>query len=213
VAADETEAEGPKLHPAEHRAYRELYAACRQLLSRWSRLAEAVADTPDAGAIENAALQVRELLEALEPRTAAYDLHGRPAAQGVGARIGDVRSAVIDRSMDTGMAVRFAVLDIEHVVTLLGHLAALARARGDDELEHFCGDWAKRLRPEVKAVRRAAIDLGGDPDRAGRPLDDSPLGQAVHRAGWALGTLGEWFDRTITGRSAEGSDEDDERTS
>lgn len=200
------ETEGPKLHPAEHRAYRELYAACRQLLSRWRRLADAVADTRSAATIENAALRVRELLEALEPRTAAYDLHGRPAAQGVGARIGDVRSAVVDRSMDTGMAVRFAVLDIEHVVTLLGHLAALARARGDRDLERFCGAWAKRLRPEVRTVRRAAIELGGDPDLAARPLDDSALGQAIHRAGWALGTLGEWFDRRVASR---GEDEEE----
>jgi len=152
---------------------------------------------------------VRALLDALEPRTAAFDLHGWPAAQGIGARMGDVRSAVIDRSMDTGMAVRFAVLDIEHVVTLLGHLAALARARGDDEMEHFCGDWAKRLRPQVKHVRKAAIDLGGDPDRAARPLDDSAIGQAIHRAGWALGTLGEWFDRTVAGRSGDDEEDDD----
>ncbi|MGZ5332454.1 MAG: hypothetical protein ACXWD7_00925 [Solirubrobacterales bacterium] len=201
------ETRAPRLHPAEHRAYRELYAAARQLLSRWSRLSEAIADTEYAGAIDNAALRVRELLEALEPRTAGYELHGRPAAQGVGARIGDVRSAVVDRSLDTGMAVRLAVLDIEHVVTLLGQLASLARARGDDDLERFCTEWEKRLRPEVKAVRKAAVELGGDPDRTARPLDDSPLGQAIHRAGWALGTLGEWFDRTVASRSGDASDE------
>jgi hypothetical protein len=200
------EAEAARLHPAEHRAYRELYAASRQLLSRWSRLSEAIADTEYAGTIDNAALRVRELLEALEPRTAGYDLHSRPAAQGIGARIGDVRSVVVDRALDTGMAVRLAVLDIEYIVTLLGQLAALARARGDEDLERFCTEWEQRLRPEVKAVRKAAIELGGDPDRAARPLDDSPLGQAIHRAGWALGTLGEWFDR----RAAGGRGEQDE---
>src|SRR5215218_1690597 len=44
----ETEAtDGPspaKLHPAEHRAYRELYASCRQLTERWKRLAVALDD-------------------------------------------------------------------------------------------------------------------------------------------------------------------------
>jgi hypothetical protein len=99
--------------------------------------------------------------------------------------------------------VRWAVLDIEHVVTLLAQLAALAEARGDEELALFCGGWAKRLRPEVKAVRKSAIKLGENPDVAARPLDSSTLGQAVHRAGWAFGTLGEWFDKRAAGVSKD----------
>jgi hypothetical protein len=196
------EGEGRRLHPAEGRGYRELYAACRHLLERWRRLAEAVADTDAATMIDGASVHIRELLESLPAETTRYDLHGKPAAEGVGARLGDVRSVVLDKGLDTGPAIRLAVLDIDHVVTLLGHLAALARARGDQRLERYCGDWVKRLRPQVKAIRMAAIELGGDPDRAAQPLDSSPLGQVVHRAGWALGTLGEWFDRRV-GRSTE----------
>lgn len=183
------------LHPAEHRAYRELYAAGRQLLARWSRLSESVSDTDAAAVLDKAAGQVDGLLDEVGPRIASYDLHAGPAVHNVGARVGDVRAVVIDRSLDTGAAVRWAVLDIEHVVTLLAQLAALAEARGDEDLAGFCRGWEKRLRPEVKAVRKAAVKLGGDPDRAAKPLDSSPLGQVVHRAGWALGTLGEWFDR------------------
>lgn len=190
-----SEGNAPTLHPAEHRGYRELYAASRHLLTRWRKLAEATSDTDFAAVLEEAARGVRELLEALEKRTAPYGLHGRPSAQGLGAGLGEVRSAVLDRSIDTGVAVRLAVLDVEHVATLLAQLAKLAAARGDSELEEFCVDWKQRLRPEVKAVRKAAVRLGGDPDRVARPLDSSPIGQAMHRAGWAIGTLGEWVDR------------------
>ncbi len=200
----------PPLHPAENRGYRELYAACRHLLERWRRLAAAIDDTGAAKILEGVTVYVRELLDELEDETAIYDLHGRPAAQGVGARFGDARSLVIDKSLDTGPAVRLAVLDIEHIVTLLAHLAALAKARADFELEEFCEGWAKRLRPQVKAVRGAAIELGGDPDRAARRLDDSAVGHAINRAGWAMGTVGEWFDRRVAGFRGGGKDDEEE---
>jgi hypothetical protein len=199
--------ERPKLHPAEHRGYRELAVAGRQLLARWSRLAEAVSDTGVAPVLDEAAGNVREMLDELSPRIAAYDLHAGRAVHGVGSTVGDVRGAVIDRSFDTGVAVRFAVLDIEHITTLLAHLSGLAEARDDWDLAKFDADWQRRLRPQVKSVRKAAVDLGRDPDRVAQPLDSSRFGQVAHRAGWAIGTLGEWFDR----RSAKAPSEETEQ--
>jgi hypothetical protein len=116
-------------------------------------------------------------------------------AQGLGARIADLRGAVTDRTIDTGMVMRLAVLDIEHVTTLLAHLRELSKARGDAELTSFCEEWAGAMRPEVKAVRKAAVRLGRTPDRAAAPLDDSAVGRAAHGLGWILGSIGEAVDR------------------
>jgi hypothetical protein len=184
-----------KLHPAEHRAYRELYASSRQLVQRWDRLVAALEGSELCEALKRSAGRVRDLLATLGPRTESYGLHGGIAAQGLGARIADVRGAVTDRSVDTGMVARLAVLDIEHVTTLLGHLGALAEARGDEDLAGFCREWERTMRPEVKAVRRAAIELGASPDRAAAPLDSSLAGRAIHGAGWVAGSFGEAFDR------------------
>lgn len=184
-----------RLHPAEHRAYRELYASSRQLVQRWGRLVSALEGTEMADTLRRSSGRVRDLLSALGPRTEAYGLHGGIAAQGLGARIADVRGAVSDRSVDTGMVMRLAVLDIEHVTTLLGHLAELADARADAELAAFCREWEGVMRPEVKAVRRAAIGLGASPDRAAAPLDASLLGRAAHGVGWVMGSVGEAVDR------------------
>ena len=107
----------------------------------------------------------------------------------------DLRAVVSDRAVDTGMVMRLAVLDIEHVTTLLAHLGELAAARGDEQLAGFCREWAAAMRPEVRAVRTAAVALGGDPDRAAASLDDSPLTRLAHRMGWVLGSIGEAFDR------------------
>lgn len=187
-----------KLHPAEHRAYRELYVACRQLVTRWRRLVAALEGTDLAETLKRGSSRVEDLLAALGPRTEAYGVHGGIAAQGLGARIADLRGAATDRSVDTGMVMRLAVLDIEHITTLLGHLAELAAARDDAELAGFCREWETTMRPEVKAVRRAAIGLGASPDRAAAALDDSLLGRAAHGVGWVAGAFGEAFDR-VTG--------------
>ena len=169
----------------------------RQLVRRWGRLSAALEGTPYAETLDAGREKVEALLAALAPRTAAYDVYGDIAAQGLGARIADVRAAVTDRSVDTGLVMRLAVLDVEHLATLLAQLAALAGARGDSELASFCLEWEAAVRPEVSATRVAAISLGEDPDRAAAPLDESLLGRAAHGVGWALGSVGEAVDRVV----------------
>jgi hypothetical protein len=184
-----------RLHPAEHRAYRELYASSRQLINRWGRLIASLEGTPYAEVLERGRDRVEKLLASLTGETERYGLYGGPAAQGVGARIAGVRVAITDRTVDTGMVMRLAVLDIEHVATLLGQLAELALAREDTELTAFCREWQRRVMPDVKATRTTAIAVGASPDRAAAPLDQSVIGRATHRVGWAFGAVGEAVDR------------------
>jgi hypothetical protein len=185
------------LHPAEHRAYRELYAACRQLIRRWRRVAPALEGTAIGERLEDGAAETSVLLTELDSRTATYGLYGGPMAQGTGARIADVRAAVVDRGGDTGLVVRSAVLDMEHVTTLLRHLAELARARDDLNMAGFCENWAGRLESNLHAVRKGAVELGSDPDRTSAPLDDSVISRAAHGVGWVFGSIGEAVDRVV----------------
>src|SRR5262249_40662649 len=163
----------------------------RHLSHRWRRLAAVLGDTTVAESLEHGADEAERLIEELGPRTAAYGLHGWPMAQGVGARLADVRTAVTDRGGDTGMVARFAVLDAEHLTTLLRQLAELARAREDRDLAGFCEEWAGRFESELNAVREGAVELGSDPDRAAAPVDHSLLNRAAHGIGWTFGAVGE----------------------
>lgn len=191
------ETERTKLHPAEHRAYRELYVASRQLITRWRRLGSALEDTPVGARLEDGAAETSVLLTELGPRTASYGLYGSPTAQGMGARLADLRTAFMDRGGDTGLVVRSAVLDMEHVTTLLRHLAELARARGDRNIAGFCEEWAGRLESSLDAVREGAVELGADPDRTSAPLSDSPVNRAAHGVGWVFGSIGEAVDKAV----------------
>lgn len=188
-----------ELHPAEHRAYRELYASSRQLVNRWGRLIAALGGTPYAEVLGHGRHRVESLLAALPTETERYGLYGGVMAQGVGARLADLRTVVSDRTVDTGMVMRLAVLDVEHVATLLGQLSALAHARGDDGLAAFCREWEASVRPEVEATRVAAVSLGDSPDLAAAPLDSSLIGRAAHGVGWVVGSVGEAVDR-VAGR-------------
>ena len=188
------------LHPAEHRAYRELYAACSHLITRWRRIGSALEDTAVGDQLKDGAAETSVLLSELAPRTATYGLYGSPTAQGVGARIADLRTAIMDRSGDTGLVVRSAVLDMEHVTTLLRQLAELARARADQNMAGFCEEWAGRLESTLDAVREAAVELGSDPDRTSAPLDGSAVNRAAHGVGWVFGSIGEAVDRVVSRR-------------
>jgi hypothetical protein len=188
------------LHPAENRGYRELYVAGRQLVERWARLEAGVAGTTAEAALRDATEAVREMLTELEPLTAKHGIHSRVAAQGSGAGIGSARGAVIDRFLERNQAVRLAVLDLEHLMTLLAYLGKVSDARGHAELAEFCRTWERRLVSHGNSVRRAVVELGADPDAAIQPLDASPIGRIAHRLAWAVGTLGEWTDRRVARR-------------
>lgn len=182
------------LHPAENRGYRELYAFARRLESNWGWLAEKTGEA----VLRDGADAAADLLTDLERVTPRYDLYGRPAAQGVGAGMSLGRLAA--RFFERNQALRIALTDLQHVVTLVGYLEQVARSRRDDELVRFCSDWRARLLPIERAARAAAIDLGSRPDEAVEPVDDSPVGKAGARVGWAFGAVGEWFDRRVSGK-------------
>jgi len=191
----------PALYPAEHRALRELHATGRQLASHWSRLADRLGGTA-AEPLRDGAARARGLCRELAQQTAERGLHGSPAAQGVGVQLAGLRNRAADVVLERNQALRLAVLDAEHVTTLLRYLQALADRRGDVALAAFHGRWVEEIGAARDEVRDAAIALAGDPDDAIRPAEPSALGRAGHGAATAVGTLGEAFDGSALGRAA-----------
>lgn len=185
------------LHPSEHRAYRELYASAQHLAGHWSRLVEALSDPAVAEVLESGAVRARELIGELSEVTPRYGLYGEPAARGVGARIASGRTAITDRFLERNQAMRLAVLDAQHVTTLLGYLAELAETRGDESLAEMCSGWERRMRRVEQAARRMAVGAGRLPDSATERTDRSKVGAVAHGTAQAVGTLGEWVDRRI----------------
>jgi hypothetical protein len=188
------------LHPAENRGYRELYAFARQIAPHWPQLAARLGGSAERPLREGAASAER-LIAALEQKTPEYGLYGKPAAQGLGDSLAKTRRGVRDRFLERNQALRFAVSDVQHVVTLLGYLEQVARTRHDEELRTFCSDQRGRLMQVERAARAAAIELGNDPDAAVQPLDSSAAGKVAHTAAYAMGTVGEWIDRRASGKS------------
>jgi hypothetical protein len=190
----------PGLHPAQNRGLRELYAAARQLSRHWSILAERLGAGDGVAELRAGAQAAEELVGELAELTASYGLYGFPAAEGMGARLAGVRNALADRALERNQALRMAVLDIQHVVTLCAYLAELGRANGDEKMVEFCGRWERKLKRLESRVRKAAVAEGTDPDAAIVPLDDGAIGRAGHRVASAAGTVGEWFDRRAAER-------------
>jgi hypothetical protein len=183
------------LHPAENRGYRELYAFARNIAVHWPKLADRMAGGSAEAPLRDGAAAAEDLLRDLEARTPEYGLYGKPAAESLGANLARARRDVRDRFLERNQAVRFAVSDLQHVVTLLGFLEQVARTRGDEKLRTFCSDQRADLMPVERTVRAAAIELGSDPDTAIEPVDSSAAGKVAHGAAYAFGSVGEWFDR------------------
>jgi hypothetical protein len=184
------------LHPAQNRGFRELYAAARHVVSHYRALDRELGEP----ALVEAERAARRLLDELSEHTARHDLHGFPAAQNVGVTAARARNGVGDRFLERNQALRLAVLDVQHVVTLLGYLAAASEANGNAELAAFCARWHDELGGVEERVRAAAVDSGRHPDEAVEPFDTSALGRAAHGVGYWFGTFGEWFDRTAARR-------------
>ncbi len=187
------------LHASQNRALRELHATTRQLIDHWAALAPRVHDEGAEAVLEDGAETARSLQRELHRLTQKHDLHGGPAAQGVGVNLSRARSRVGDSFLERNQALRLAVLDVQHVVTLLGYLARVADTREQSEMAEFCRQWERDMRAVEDEVRAAAIESGAAPDAAIEPLDSSPLGRAAHGLNYAVGAFGEWFDRRTSG--------------
>jgi hypothetical protein len=179
------------LYPAEHRALRELYAFTRQLGGHWAKLESKLDDPPEP--LGRGVAASKELLAELAERTAAYGLHGVPAATGAGIWVSRARGAS-DLFFERNQAVRAAVFDVQHVTTLLSYLAAVADQRSDTALAAWLRGWETRLLAIESDMRAAAVAEGADPERAIEPYDGSKLGRGAHAIGVKLGTLGEAYD-------------------
>jgi hypothetical protein len=184
------------LHPAQNRGFRELYAASRHLVDHYRSLAELI---PEDALLEGAAVG-RRLLDDLRAHTERYGLYGFPAAQNVGSSAARARSGVGERFLERNQALRLAVLDAQHVVTLLGYLAAASEANGNADLVDFCRRWENAMLEAEQHLRAAAVDQGERPDEAVEPLHGSHVGRAAHSVQNAFGTLGEWVDRQAARR-------------
>lgn len=185
------------MHPVEHRGLRELYAMTRQLRNHWRALAGRLESTApeQALALREGSDVARALLGELGNVTAQRGIHGRPMAQGLGAQIARIRNGALDTALEVNQALRFAALDVVHVVTLLEFLAAAAAYEGDGELDAFLAGWALRMRAQEDAIRTAVVALAGNPDLAVQATSTGIAGRIGHGAAGVLGTFGEWFDR------------------
>jgi hypothetical protein len=185
----------PTLHPAQNRGLRELYATARSLADHWEWLAPRFEDPESRQAMLNGAGRARALLHELPSLTEEHNLYVGVAAGQAGASLSTLRTGLGDRFLEVNQALRAALLDVQHVVTLLGYQAQLAQANGNPDVDEFCRRWERELAAVERATRRAAARLGRGPDAAIAPLDDSPAGRAAHGAAYWAGTVGEWFDR------------------
>jgi hypothetical protein len=192
---------GHGLYRAEHRGLRELYASARHLCGHWEKLGQRIGGQ-QATVLRHGSEACHELLDELAGRTEEHGLHGFPAAQGVGGRLAGVRNNAGDLLLERNQAMRVAVLDVQHLTTLLGYLGRLAATRGDEQLAGFHRRWEARLREVEDEARAAAIELGCEPAAAVIPADQGPLGRAGHRVASTLGTAGEALDASPVGRAA-----------
>src|SRR4051794_20754440 len=180
-------------HPAEHRALRELHVFGRQLVAHWERLSRRLGG-PEAGLLAAGAADARALLADAAAAMAARDVAVDRAASFAG-RVARARPSAPAHVLERNQALRFALHDVQHLVTLLAYLAALAAAEGDDDLRALCADGEERLAGHERAVREAIVALGARPDDATAPAVPTAAGRAGQRVAAGAGALGERVDR------------------
>ena len=115
------------------------------------------------------------MLRAVRAAIAEHGLHGGAAAQSVGSSAARAQSGVGDRFLERNQAIRLAVLDIQHVTTLLAYLEGVSASVGTTDLAELCHEWHGELARVEERMRAAAVAVGKDPDYAIEPLDPSDV--------------------------------------
>jgi hypothetical protein len=175
------------MHAARHRALRELGAFARQMSDHWESLSGRI-EGPAARALGDGAAAARGVLDEVRPLASARGLEIGPAAIGAG-RLARARPLVPDAALEVNQALRFALLDAEHLLTLVDYVGALSATEGDEELAAACASFKTTLKKPAGAARRAVVALAKDPDAAIRPIS------RAQKVSYAIGWLGEATDR------------------
>jgi hypothetical protein len=175
------------MHPARHRAFRELGAFGRQMGDHWAGLAKRF-DGAAGEALATGAQAARDVVTEARAVTRARDLEIGRAALNAGL-VARARPSAPDAALERNQALRFALLDAQHVLTLVDYIAELSLADADPEAHAACAAWAGRLRDSERALRREAVGIGATPDAAVEPLSHAQKIQ------FAIGWLGEASDR------------------
>jgi hypothetical protein len=192
------------LHPAQHRGIRELIAMAYQLHRHWDAIADRLPEGDIAKVFRSGSQSAWQLATELTPVARAHGLSVGPAAEGAGRAIAALRGALRDRALERNQAVRLASLEAQHVTTLLRYLQALSDEYGPPDIAEICSTWDKRFSRIESSARRAAVELGHDPDDAIKPLDPSPVGRVGQQLGSTLGAIGEASDRVLGRRRDRG---------
>jgi hypothetical protein len=128
-----------------------------------------------------------------------HGLAGYPAARSAGGSMSGMRN-LADAALERNQALRVAVLDVQHLGTLLPYLAQLARTRGDEGLARWYGGWRRKLAAVEKRAKEQAVGAGEEPEWAVEPVLDTAAGRAAHGVQYAIGSVGEWVDSSAVGR-------------
>jgi hypothetical protein len=193
---DASDAPLPPLHPAQNRGLREAYATARHLERHWSSLAGRVS-SQEAVVLRGGVVAAESLVAELEPAAGSRGLAFQPAARSLGRGLAGARAELVDRALERNQALRWALLEAQHLVTLLRYQAAVADSRGDAELSALCARHADGIAEVAGAAAQLVEDLGRRPDEAVAPLVADRTGDVGHRMATAIGSLGEWLDRQL----------------
>jgi hypothetical protein len=94
--------------------------------------------------------------------------------------------------LERNQAFRSALLDLNHVTTLVIYLEALGTIDG----------WSARLEALETRGRALVREMAASPDAAIAPADGSALGRAGAKLGAAVGSVGEAIDNSALSRLA-----------
>ncbi len=182
------------LHPTEHRGYRELHLSLKSLQQHWGRLAGCIEQGDCVDVLRFGAHRAGTLMRELRPVTESLNIYGGPQALAAGRLAAAIQNFVRDPFLEINQAVRFAILDAEHIANLLAYLAAAAEGRGDSDRAAFLIKWSGRFGDLREKLRESALAMIEDPEFCIRPVYRTLPGRVAQRFAVMLGNFGETAD-------------------
>ena len=186
------------MFPAEHRALRELHATTRQLAGHWAKLGDRLGGEP--ARCSTRARPPRACCST-SSRSASASCTAGPRPSPSVPRLAGARG-VSDLLLERNQAFRSALLDLQHVTTLLalrGRARAHAWRRRAGRVAGRLGGAAASARGPRAGRRRRARQRPRGRDRTRRRELAGARGRQV---GVAFGTIGEAIDNSPLGRLA-----------
>lgn len=162
--------------------FRELFQSEQSAVEHPRIEAQRLGEVPPARIMCAVSAHADSMLPEIQALAVERELVAVEGGRAVGSAFSALRQCLGDLILSHEKSYRGTILGMRHGIDLVTLLQQVATEGGDVSLAAWCGQWLEERRPLVERAADELAWFAAHPERAMRPVNDSPIAHGIQAA-------------------------------